>query len=110
MTSRRGFLGLLATVAAGATLDPERLLWVPGAKLISIPKTRSMADILREIEQETAAGMGISIEAFLRRKAAFGVSDEQWMAKKSHVVSWQVASYLPPNEETFVRNLMAAVE
>ncbi len=37
MHSRRGFLGLLAGVAAGATLDPERLLWRPGAKLISVP-------------------------------------------------------------------------
>jgi hypothetical protein len=33
MPSRRAFLGLLA----GAALDPERLLWRPGAKLISIP-------------------------------------------------------------------------
>jgi hypothetical protein len=32
--NRRGFLGALL---AGATLDPERLLWRPGAKLISIP-------------------------------------------------------------------------
>lgn len=35
--SRRGFLGLLAGIAAGAVLDPERLLWIPGAKTISIP-------------------------------------------------------------------------
>lgn len=35
MTSRRGFL---ASVAAALTLDPERALWVPGKKLISIPK------------------------------------------------------------------------
>ena len=32
--NRRGFLSMLA----GAVLDPERLLWVPGKKLISIPK------------------------------------------------------------------------
>ena len=25
---------------AGATLDPERLLWAPGRKLISIPRPR----------------------------------------------------------------------
>lgn len=31
--NRCGFLGLLA----GAAVDPERLLWVPGRKLISIP-------------------------------------------------------------------------
>lgn len=32
--NRRLFLGSLI---AGATLDPERLLWIPGKKLISIP-------------------------------------------------------------------------
>ena len=31
--TRRSLLGLLTTAA----LDPERLLWVPGRKLISIP-------------------------------------------------------------------------
>jgi len=46
---RRGFLGLFAGAIAGATLDPERALWIPGAKTISIPKpnldvTRMMAD------------------------------------------------------------------
>jgi hypothetical protein len=36
--SRRGFLGALA---AALVLDPERALWVPGAKLISIPAPAS---------------------------------------------------------------------
>jgi hypothetical protein len=35
MTSRRGFLGALL---GAAVLDPEKLLWVPGAKTISIPR------------------------------------------------------------------------
>jgi hypothetical protein len=35
--NRRGFLGALATLAAGHVLDPERLLWVPGAKTIFLP-------------------------------------------------------------------------
>lgn len=30
--------GLISTLLGAATLDPERLLWVPGAKVISIPK------------------------------------------------------------------------
>lgn len=34
--NRRNFI---ATLAAGLALDPERLLWRPGAKLISIPKS-----------------------------------------------------------------------
>jgi hypothetical protein len=33
---RRGFLAALA----GTALDPERLLWIPGRKLISIPAAR----------------------------------------------------------------------
>ncbi len=37
MTSRRGFLSFLGAAVATATLDPERLLWVPGAKVYSIP-------------------------------------------------------------------------
>jgi hypothetical protein len=45
MTSRRGFLKLfgaasVATVAGVAVLDPDALLWRPGAKLISIPAPR----------------------------------------------------------------------
>jgi hypothetical protein len=33
--NRRAFI---ASFAAACTLDPERLLWVPGKKTISIPK------------------------------------------------------------------------
>lgn len=43
MLGRRGFLGslvgALAAVQTGLSLDPEKLLWVPGQKLISIPST-----------------------------------------------------------------------
>jgi hypothetical protein len=35
--NRRGFLGALAGLVGAAALDPERALWVPGAKVISIP-------------------------------------------------------------------------
>lgn len=36
--NRRGFLSFLGAAVASATLDPEKLLWEPGKKLISIPK------------------------------------------------------------------------
>lgn len=40
-TSRRGFLGALAGgLAATFALDLEKALWVPGKKLVSIPKPR----------------------------------------------------------------------
>jgi len=41
---RRRFLSVLAGgFTAAMTLDPERLLWVPGSKLISIPNTIRVA-------------------------------------------------------------------
>jgi len=36
--NRRGFLGMIGAIATMAAVDPERLLWVPGKKHISIPK------------------------------------------------------------------------
>ena len=36
--NRRGFISALSAFAATAVLDPERLLWRRGEKLISIPK------------------------------------------------------------------------
>lgn len=38
--NRRGFLGVLGAAVVGATLDPERALWEPGKRLISIPKVQ----------------------------------------------------------------------
>lgn len=35
MLNRRGFLAMLT---AAFVADPERLLWIPGKKLISVPK------------------------------------------------------------------------
>lgn len=40
--SRRSFL---AAMAAAFVADPERLLWVPGQKLISIPKPQVRATL-----------------------------------------------------------------
>ena len=34
---RRNFLRMMVMAAAGSVLDPEHLLWVPGAKTIFIP-------------------------------------------------------------------------
>lgn len=40
--NRRSFL---TSLAAALTLDPERALWVPGQKLISIPKPKVYSDL-----------------------------------------------------------------
>lgn len=43
-TSRRQFFGILGAALAGATLDPERLLWVPGQKTIFLPSVQAVRD------------------------------------------------------------------
>lgn len=50
--NRRQFLGLGTATAAAMMLDPERLLWVPGAKTFFLPSTEivtahTMAEALR---------------------------------------------------------------
>jgi hypothetical protein len=50
---RRGFLGLLGGAAAELVFDPERALWVPGKKLISIPAPSEDERILRAIAEIT---------------------------------------------------------
>ena len=40
--NRRGFFGAISALLTGAALDPERLLWVPGRKLISIPEPNNL--------------------------------------------------------------------
>ncbi len=37
---RRNFLAMAATALAGLAIDPEKLLWTPGAKKIFIPQLR----------------------------------------------------------------------
>lgn len=56
--NRRGFLGMLGAALAGSTVDPEKLLWVPGAKTISIPKAIS-------VSEESIANL--ALEEFLAR-------------------------------------------
>jgi len=41
--NRRGFIGALL---GAATLDPERALWVPGKRLISIPRPQKVVGCL----------------------------------------------------------------
>ncbi len=42
--NRRGFLSSLIAGAAALSLDPDCALWVPGKKLISIPKPQPVSD------------------------------------------------------------------
>lgn len=51
--NRRSFLSLLGLGAAGLVLDPERLLWVPGAKTIFLPPVRVFASPFGNINRAT---------------------------------------------------------
>lgn len=67
--NRRGFFGSLAAIAATAVLDPERLLWVPGKKLISIPAPRPIYVIrieeVRDVQTHELLGVHL-VEAMTR--------------------------------------------
>lgn len=54
--SRRGFLG---AIAAALVADPERLLWVPGKKIISIPKPQRVSITAEEIIHQAMRTNGI---------------------------------------------------
>lgn len=50
--NRRGFIGALSAVLTGAVLDPEKLLWHPGARTIFIPPARLLIppqELIREM-------------------------------------------------------------
>ena len=50
---RRHFLRVLAGASAGFALDPERLLWTPGAKTIFLPpvtRLLSTADVIEAMK------------------------------------------------------------
>lgn len=76
--NRRSFLQLFAAAAAGAIADPEKLLWTPGKKLISIPKPRTDFDFgtspavsLPMVYWFGPQGLYVSVGGEFRRVAPF---------------------------------------
>lgn len=69
--NRRGFFGVLLGGAAVMALDPERALWKPGAKLISVPNwdlRLSLQDFERRYIEPAAAALADSIETEVARR------------------------------------------
>jgi hypothetical protein len=57
--NRRGFLGLLGGAAAAVALDPERALWIPRRRLISVPRpSRPSRNVLLSPEQLSRMALG----------------------------------------------------
>lgn len=81
--NRRGFLGALLGAGAMA-LDPDRLLWAPGKKLISVPKS---LDFSREAFTTLvcdgwggASNLKIGDTIFIRKPSRFVANDElRWL-------------------------------
>ncbi len=60
---RRNFLAMAATALAGLAIDPEKLLWTPGAKKIFIPaapRPIQAGDLIR-LEYRTGSGTELKL-------------------------------------------------
>jgi hypothetical protein len=90
VVGRRRFLQLTTALAVGMTLDPERLLWVPGAKTYFIPDPTIV----------TAKTMAEALSAGL----SFRVPDDHggWRDLYTHLAG--------PNLEERLRAEIASVE
>ena len=64
---RRAFLAAIAVAAA----DPERLLWVPGRKLISIPAPRIVGVELAIVAERVIAGVELVEVEWVGRNQIF---------------------------------------
>lgn len=81
--SRRHFLAALAG-AFGIAQDPERLLWTPGAKLISIPKPLPLKSELR-ITGLYYFNSDVAFTPILQTTlAAFLMGNDRWTTSTTH--------------------------
>lgn len=78
--NRRSFFALLA----GATLAPERLLWVPGKKLISIPslRTYTVADLVEAALHVLRSTRPPDYNAVEENFAALNTMLDRWNAER----------------------------
>jgi hypothetical protein len=66
--SRRGFLAVLGAAAgAAAVVDPERALWRPGARLISVPRPIALERAYQVEFELSSEDLFLSLEQFQQR-------------------------------------------
>jgi hypothetical protein len=76
--NRRSFLRTLGLAAAGLTLDPERLLWVPGQKTIFLPSAHTIVTpewVTREVLLRLTNVLNFGIEVNRHYADAYVVGD-----------------------------------
>lgn len=90
MMDRRAFFGSLTAMIAGATLDPERLLWRPGAKLYSIPEPQ-IGSAMKLIQR---ALIEVRLTPQPLTKAQI---DQAYGEMNDLILSWSQEEYFSPN-------------
>lgn len=96
--NRRGFLGALA---GALTLDPERLIWTPGAKLISIPRPRRGIELIsfgEYVRRNMAALRELEKSLVFERLQDFDyLRGDRWPAKAGDTFNVRKPARLIPN-------------
>jgi hypothetical protein len=76
-TSRRAFFGQIAAALAGATLDPERLLWRPDAKTIFLPPAQAFSAYDGSFDAYVRAAASALADEWDRKAALFAAGEGQ---------------------------------
>ena len=73
--NRRLFLSSLAALASTAVLDPERLIWIPGNKAISIP---SPSGLFFNVDAFSVSEIGLSMKVVRSFDLEFSEKEFSW--------------------------------
>lgn len=92
MVNRRGFLQAIGAALAGAVIDPERALWIPCRKLISIPKPTIQTMTIEEFDD---LYIKPAVDRFFQPPNASYFLDQQGVWKWS-ADDWTLISYPVP--------------
>jgi hypothetical protein len=84
--NRRGFLGAIFGGAAISAIDPERLLWQPGNRLISIPRPKPL--LLHPGDVVTITGM-YDVNPITKLRAVYiePVTNRKYQFRKRFVIT-----------------------
>ena len=85
--NRRGFFTALAGGLAAAAFDPERLLWIPGRKLISIPAVAWETVVLREFWKLRPDGLVFEHKLDLGDGRLHHVIRSPWIGRRPPFIS-----------------------
>jgi hypothetical protein len=101
-TTRRSLFGIVgAALAAAFALDPDKALWVPGKKTISIPK----ANVRPELIDKWADGIIVDAMTYLGLLRPGMVANSEAMAFGRRSLGHLIAADVPVSPYTLAANL-----